>query len=279
VTDVSLVSNKGVINADSISDHKMIYCEVNLSKNHCAPRVIKYRCYTNFNVSNFNYDLQNLPWNDIIYENDINNKIILFENLILRLFDIHAPVRESRITKPKAPWLTTNLKIFMRQRDAALSKFKKSKNLEDWNIYKNLRNFTLAQVRREKKKYIDSLCADKKNSRPLWNALRNLNLCRNKTNIIPAFPSDPDEINQFFNTFVQNNTVGQEQKSFYEQHLFNNTSSFSFRLTDVKEVSNILNNIKTNAAGADQITSSMLKYCSPFIDKYLTHIINCCIEA
>ncbi|CAH1984344.1 unnamed protein product [Acanthoscelides obtectus] len=66
------------------------------------------------------HDLVNLPWNDIFYINNLDDKVALFNNLIVDLFDRHAPVRTSRITKPFAPWVTPNLKAMMKKRDQAL---------------------------------------------------------------------------------------------------------------------------------------------------------------
>ena len=53
----------------------------------------------------------------------------------------------------------------------------------------------------------------------------------------------------------------------------------SFKLASEEDIYDILHGIKTNAYGIDDINSQMLKYSSPFIDKYITHIVNCCIEA
>ena len=39
-----------------------------------------------------------------------------------------------------------------------------------------------------------------------------------------------------------------------------------------------LSNLKSNAIGVDGISAQMLKLCSPFIDRYILHIINCCFE-
>lgn len=40
----------------------------------------------------------------------------------------------------------------------------------------------------------------------------------------------------------------------------------------------ILFSLKSNACGTDNISAAMLQYCSPFIDVYLTHLINYAIE-
>lgn len=120
--------------------------------------------------------MHNLPWNNIIYEREIDAKIKLFDSFVLTLFNVHAPIKEARITKPKAPWLTENIKIFMKQRDTALQKFKRTRDADDWILYKNLRNFTLSAVRREKRRYLNSLC-DINNPKKTWTALKNFNVC------------------------------------------------------------------------------------------------------
>ena len=50
-------------------------------------------------------------------------------------------------------------------------------------------------------------------------------------------------------------------------------------MAEINEINKIINSIHTNALGVDGISSKMLKYCSHYMDRYVTHIINCCIEA
>lgn len=277
VTNKSIIIKSGVISADNISDHKIIYCDCSLVKTPVEPHIIRYRSFKSFNVNNFLNSMHNLPFDNIFYENNIDAKIKLLNCMILTLFDEHAPIKTSRVTKPKAPWLTANIRIFMRQRDSALRKFKKSKLNEDWVNYKYLRNFTLAAIRREKRKCLDSLCRES-NSKKLWSALKNYNICTDKNNSIPKTLSDPDAINTFFAGFTQNISNCIDRVNFYENHIFDESLQFSFLPTTVSDVNKILNSIKTNATGVDDISPLMLKYCSPYIDKYITHIINCCLE-
>ena len=202
-------------------------------------------------------------------------KILILNNLILTLFDHHAPIKECLITKPRAPWLNENLKIFMKQRDEALQKFKRTKLYLDWVAYKNLRNFTVAAIRKEKKKYLDSLNG---NSRKTWATLKSFNICTSKNYEIPQNLSNPNDINNYFATYLQNKSNCTNKINFYANNSFKDNLKFNFKLTNMSTVHKILNNIKTNATGVDEISPLMLKYCSPYIDKYITHIVNCCIE-
>lgn len=278
VSNNSIVNNFGTISMDGISDHKMVFCDIKTKSFKMKPKNVVYRNFKNFDLNLFLADLHNLPWFNIISENDIDIKIKLFNDFISYLFDIHAPVKQVRVTKPRAPWLTSNLKLIMKERDRALQKYKRTHSNNDWSRYKELRNYTLTMVRSEKKGFLKSVCL-KNNSKNTWGALKALNVCSNKEVNIPEELADPNEINNYFASFVQSVNNNCDNKiEYYNDNLLNLNISFSFSLTSVKEVNTILHNIKTDAIGIDGISSTMLKYCSPFIDKFITHIINCCIE-
>lgn len=139
------------------------------------PKFITYRCFKNFDFELFHNNLVALPWFNIIREISIDNKIRIFNCYLLLLFDVHAPIRHVRVTKPKAPWITPNLRLLMRERDKALQKFKCTRSGEDWASYKNLRNYTLSIVINEKKGYLNSVCS-KHDLKKTWRALKNLNV-------------------------------------------------------------------------------------------------------
>ena len=66
----------------------------------------------------------------------------------------------------------------------------------------------------------------------------------------------------------------------YSQRLYPgiNKDQFSFTLLDVTDITKLLLTIKSKAYGSDNISVSMLRYCSPHLDQYITHIINSCLE-
>ncbi|KAL3277598.1 hypothetical protein HHI36_012940, partial [Cryptolaemus montrouzieri] len=65
-----------------------------------------------------------------------------------------------RVKKSFAPWLTDTLKIVLRQRDSAYAAFKRDRTEENWLIYKKMRNFAQASMRREKKAFLEQLSRD-----------------------------------------------------------------------------------------------------------------------
>lgn len=279
VSNPELVLSQGTISVDTFSDHRMVFCNLRIEKSRIEPRMVKFRSFRAFNVNAFLRDLNALPLCRIVEANHIDDKVEIFNALVLGIFDKHAPIKEVRITKPKAPWMSENLKEFMRQRDRALQAFKLSKSAEDWEIYKRLRNFTLSMVRENKKRYLDDIYKEK-NHRKTWQALRTLSVCGDDKRTLPPNLSDPDEISKYFGPFFRNVANCDESINYFNTHKFKqNNDLFSFGMTTVEEVNSIIKSIKTDSSGIDGISASMLRYCSPIIDIYIVHIVNCCIEA
>ena len=84
------------------------------------------------------------------------------------------------------------------------------------------------------------------------------------------------EVNRYFASYLRNaSDYCNEKNEFYNNNVLEENNTFSFRFTSVEEIHDILNSIKTDAFGTDNISSTMLKYSSPFIDNITTHIINC----
>lgn len=278
INNNELVKAVGTLSFDGISDHRLVFVELKLERAKIPPRIINYRCFRNFDLDVFLADLYSLPWYDVIIENDIDEKIRIFNNLLSLLFDRHAPIKERKVSKPKAPWLTDNLKLLMKQRDKALQKYKRTHSEADWVYYKELRNLAVTMTRNEKAAYLNAICLEN-NSSKMWKTLRNLNVSSNLDNKIPSNISDPDEINRYFSAFLQNVTNDTRDKiNFYNNNLWSTNISFSFSMTSVSEVNDILHGIKTNASGVDGINANMLRYCSPFIDQFIVNIINSSIE-
>lgn len=126
VTSKELVVSSGVVNTDHISDHGLTFCDFSIEKRSASQRFIKVRSFENFDQQKFDVDLRQLPWHLLLRERNIDREVEIFNNCILSLYDRHVPIKEIRVSKPKAPWLTQNLKLIMKERDLALERFKKN---------------------------------------------------------------------------------------------------------------------------------------------------------
>lgn len=279
VTSPEMICKSGLINCDAISDHHLVFCDLAYRKTKSMSKIITYRDFKSFNHNAFLQDLNNLPWHRLVETSDIDNKIAVFNDFIIKLYDTHAPLRVVKVTKPKAPWLTDTLKLIMKYRDNALIKFKSTKAKQDWDSYKQLRNYTLAAIRAEKKSYINSVVLKNNiNSKDTWQTLKNLNIKSQTFNDIPDNLSNPEDINNYFISVYNLEHDSRELINYYNTNILNGGNKFEFQLATNMEVHNAIYGIRSDAYGMDKISIKMIKYCCPVIEKYVTHIINCCIE-
>lgn len=278
-TNLEAIQDVGTLSTDNFSDHRLVFTNLKIITSKMSPKKISYRCFRNFDLDLFLMDLCGLPWSDLVREGDLDYKILIFNKFILDTFDKHAPIIEKRVTKPPAPWLTENLRLIMKERDRSLRKFKRTRLDADWKVYKDLRNYTVMMVRNERRGYLKSINS-LNNPKKTWSALKSLNIhSGNKSANLPDYLRNPEDINNYFSTFFQCDDENCFNKiKFYKENKINSDNNFTFALTTVHEVNIILNSIRSNAVGTDQISIHMLKLCSPFIDKYIVHIINSCIE-
>ena len=105
------------------------------SKGHST---ISYRNFQNFNRESFRNDIAQ-DWSC----NASEDPNVLWTNWETKFFDIvniHAPLRTRSARTNKAPWINSQLKKGMHDRDAAKRKAITSNDPRDWDKYKKLRN-------------------------------------------------------------------------------------------------------------------------------------------
>ena len=88
------------------------------------------------------------PWGNIlaVSDDDIDNKVTIFENIHKDIINKHAPFRTFRVTRPATPWLNEEITKLMGDRDKYKDKFNKDKKAETETIYKFLRNSPYRKV-------------------------------------------------------------------------------------------------------------------------------------
>nr|CAH7754814.1 unnamed protein product [Callosobruchus chinensis] len=160
--DVILCSNPSLISSCSvggadISDHELVSCVLSRTRAESKPFIYTYRSFKNFDSDHFYHDLENHSLIDICYIKDIDDKLNIFNSRLIGLFDKHLPIKSSRITKPKAPWLNDEIKKMMKDRDAAKSKFRKTPSTLNWDSYKNSKNRANHAISKAKRNHLQTI--------------------------------------------------------------------------------------------------------------------------
>lgn len=274
-----IVKTSDVIRMDNISDHCLVNCTLKINKTR--PK-ISFRTYRDFSEFNFDYfinDLFTIDWDYLYTLTDVNTMVNFFNKNVTAVFNIHAPVKTSRFTKSLNPWITDNIKLMIKLRKKALSKYKKAKTEAAWKEYKDLRNFVTIAIRNEKRAYLQHKF--RVDPRGFWKTLKILNV-NSKPSPNPAGFASSDTFNRFFidsvpstnitnNTFITNN---------YDGQIFENVrEKFQFSTVTEEQIQKIVYNFKSNAKGTDEIDLKMLSLITPYLTGYMTFIINNCLTS
>ena len=166
---------------------------------------IRYRSYKNFNESAFLADLQSVLWAVCEIFDDPNDALNCWYKLFIDIVNLHAPMKERRVKRPKQPeWFTEEIQDAIRERD----KFANNKDSIHWRQW---RNKVTALIKKSKADYYQSVIeANMGDSKKLWNILREIAPTEKSTCPVTITGandetlSDPNAIANSFNEFFVN---------------------------------------------------------------------------
>ena len=87
----------------------------------------------------------------------------------------HAPLVKVRMKRESVEWIDDDIHKMMRARNYYRTKHRKTKFLEDWNIFKDLRNEVRRRLRQAKERHYTSVSQSlSKNPRKVWRQLNSV---------------------------------------------------------------------------------------------------------
>ena len=174
VTDISCIDHlycnlkyrcsKVTVTSTGTSDHDMI-SYTRLSKEPPIPaRTIRKRSYKNFSEDKFLEDLSKVNWAEVYCSEDVDTAANALTRKLCYVLNVHAPWIQFQQRKFFSPWLTSETKELMKQRDlwkqrgkdlALLSPNSEAspEQIEAWNQYKKFRNTINNRKKSEEKLY------------------------------------------------------------------------------------------------------------------------------
>lgn len=285
VLDIIFCSEEMFINSIAveeiaISDHCLISCEIGTPKHSMQPFLYTYRDFSHFNEALFTANLNTIGFERVLYLNNVDEKIKFFNESLLNIYQVHAPIKTVKITKPKSPWITYNMRQMMKTRDRARNKYKTSKDERDFNFYKELRNQVKYALIREKKAYLEFKIRNSNNSRKFWKELKALDIsAKQKTVSLPDHLSNIEQINNYFiESSTSDDEPNQDTLNFFKNNVKQGLSVLNFSETNELTIYKTLLSIKSKAVGPDKIGIDMILHACPTILPYICHIFNFCIN-
>ena len=272
-----------------ISDHSLIYVYRKLSPEFAFKgRSTKtYRNFSNFNRENFRRDISRQDWS--CTSDDPNVLWADWKAKFLSIVNSHAPIKTKRVRSGKVPWITSDLRKGMRDRDVAKRKAVKSNNPQDWAMYKRLRNRINGEVKSTKAfYYVSAFIQSNGDSRKTWQLINeptsrqrnnasvkelklNENLVTNSHELSNAF-------NDHFST-IGTKLANEEplviDGSSYADYIVSSDNKFIFSPISSSNVFTLLNKLsKSKATGLDNISAKLIRECTDLISIPLCNIFN-----
>ena len=284
----SRIVTSGVIHI-GISDHSLIYAVRKFSipsKN--KPKYLTSRQFKNFKAEKFRSELKNVPWDAILTNtNDPNELWGKWKEVFLSIANNHAPIKTRRVRNKDSPWLSSQIRKLIIERDVLKKQAIKTGNTEHWKLYKSHRNKTNNSIKTGKSEYYKHQIIDNSNNpKAVWKTINQIMSRKTTDHTISEIVindktiTDPKLVSQTMNTHFA--TVGpkladnlQDPDKAYDSYIKSSDSSFYFTPIKPNTVLKLLTSLSTNkATGPDSISCRLAKEAAPFIADSLCLIFN-----
>ena len=275
-----------------IADHELIGCVRKINHQKFPGRTITCRDYRNYDPENLTRHLNEADWEPFYKSCNVNDALRHMTDILTTAFSAVAPMIKKRVKGKPTPWLTSEIKEIMNNRDKLLRKYRKCKNPHIKEEYKRQRNLVNTMLRKAKNNYTKNLLTENANDpNSFWGAIKRIYPSRSKsTNRETSFVvngSLTDNRKDIADGFCQfySHIASSLKKITYP--LINFTwrahatlhprtyCSFRFQDVSVSDVTRYLKNLKRRkAAGYDNLPPGLLKDAASVIARPLTHLIN-----
>ena len=278
------------------SDHKMIFVTRYSKSIRSNARYITKRCYKDFNSQEFLNAVKAISWVSLYECYDVNQALKILCESLTNILDQMAPVQTIQVRQKYAPWLSTQTKVLINERNSAQKLAFETKKQADWDNYRKLRNQINNRLKKEKQSWQKAKlenCENENNSAKIWGNIKtwlNWSSAGSPTQLFVdgKLESRPkgiaEAMNQYFIGKVRNlrNNIPSSRSDPVGKLkilLKNRKCSFSLKTVSPETVSKILTNLRNaKSVGLDQIDTNIIKLVKNEILPSLTHIINLSIQ-
>ena len=276
------------------SDHKLLKITRYAQSMRRNVRYVRKRCFKEFNNEDFQVAVKNISWWELYSCQDPEVAAAMLTEKLSAILDTMAPLKTIQVRSKYAPWLSQDTKNLMKERNAAQDTATKTRDLDDWRLYKSLRNMTTMRMRQERKDWERrKLDSTRHSPTSLWKNVKSWLSWNNsgppsqlfhQGRLINSPAGLAGAMNSFFIDKVKNLRKGiptsdNDPLQVLRETLKNRQCSFKFRAVTPNEVLKIVKGLKNSkSTGIDDIDTAVIKLVAEDILAPLTHIINLSIE-
>lgn len=270
-----LVIEYGQTAAPGFSGHDLIYAIFNVKVPRFQSKNITFRDFKRLDLNNL-YEYGNtLPWEDIYKMNNINDKIQLFNDLMVNVLDTCIPLKTIKIKKYVAPWMTVGLRSILKERDKLRKVFARTKDPKDFEVFRKARNKAKQQCRNAKVKYFNDQFGKCDNSKEMWSVIYSLGLNKKENNNVMSVSLDDLSKHYARVSSVQYPEKVEAIRLEYDKDCDTHYDDrFYFKYITPENIVNTVNSFTSNAVGVDSLSARFVKICLPIILPILEHVLN-----
>ncbi|KAL0879002.1 hypothetical protein ABMA27_003982 [Loxostege sticticalis] len=273
VASTDHVAKHGQCHADAFSYHDLIYLSYKIRPPKSKAKFLLQRNFSGMNVDALRLDAAATDWSVIEQSENVDDKIALFNTLLLKLYDKHAPIRPVKIKHVPAPWLTDELKSLRDKKHAAKTKFKLDPSDKNRAKYKQIRNRCNTLCRDAQRRHIHNSV---KNGDPakVWRFLKSIGVGKTSNDSVSK-DINIDLLNKHFSTSVavdsttKYNTITQLSSLPAPDY-----PPFNFSQVSDCDVERYTLSIASNAVGSDCVSRKMILPLLDILSPIISHILN-----
>lgn len=184
VSNISKIQKAGTYDL-AISDHKLIYTVVKLTRNKELPEIRTVKNYKSVNKGEFKLALQNVPWWISNVFDDLDDVVNTWELLYKDVVNEFITERKVKLRKNSLPWVDLRIRKLLNKRFKLLKIWQQTKSPEAHKKYKEARNVANITMRKAEANYWRIEFSNATNSKEFWQLVKKIHWKTKTTKIGP----------------------------------------------------------------------------------------------
>ncbi|CAG4930029.1 unnamed protein product [Colias eurytheme] len=279
ISSPTYVVKHGQCAADAFSNHDLLYLSYRLRLPKLKHRILMQRSFGGMDLDRLRNDAANIDWNAILKAHTVEEKVSVFSNFIINLYDVHAPIKPVKIKHLPAPWLTDELRVLLHKKNKSKTQYKMKPSDVNREKYKIIRNKCNTACRDAQRRHIHT-SIENGDPAKVWKFLKTLGVGSKDSSCLSK-DINLESLNQHFTSasFSLNNNIKTKTLSYLSSLPPSNFPSFHFKSFSVSEVEKIILSITSNSVGVDGISRNMIVPILDIVTPIITHILNASITS
>ena len=270
------------------SDHMTVLCNLNLLRPSYSIKRESYRKLKSINIDLFKDDLCS---SDLCQRppSGLDSLVSCYNTTLKALLDKHAPIRSRRmVVRPCVPWFTDEISVAKRKQRKAERRWRKTKLMADWNVFKSIKNSTTFLMNNARKEfYTNTVNECSGDQRKLFDVLRKLLNKKRDSSFPPHCDKKTlaNDLGMFFVKKIADIRAGLDSVSNCDKQRDDRFSSVrcssslrDFALLDADSVRTLVAKAPNKSCHLDPVPTSIVKQCLDELLPVFTTIINSSLQ-